>query len=451
MSSRVRSPSLPVAMLLAVSVLSLGARVAWLGSPCHAPCTTSTDHLLIFDEAYYVNAARVIAGIAPPAGANYATSPLGDDPNSEHPQLVKLVIAGSIELFGDGPLAWRLGSLLAGSLAILGMWALARAAGAGRWIAFGAAGLMAADNLLLVAGRIGTLDIYAVAGMVWAVALYLRGRRLAGGLVLAVAIACKEVAAYAALVVVAVEACAWLVRRPRPSPLAGARGAVTFCAAAAAGFVGLLAVMDRIAPPWDPQTGALVSGGVLGHIGRMITYASGQSSPHGPRGIASYPWEWLGDYKPIPYLGIDPARPSHGLVHDHPATLFLGMISPPIMLLALPALAVAAVRVWRGGRAPRCAGEAGGPAAEAGGEFAPGRAAEIGLAWFLATFLPFELLSLIWQRTSYLYYMVIVMPGIYLAVAALVARHRQRRALVMTWIAAVLIAVVVMYPFDPLL
>ena len=32
---------------------------------------------------------------------------------------------------------------------------------------------MAADNLLLVAGRIGTLDIYAVAAMIWAVAFYL--------------------------------------------------------------------------------------------------------------------------------------------------------------------------------------------------------------------------------------------------------------------------------------
>ena len=40
-----------------------------------------------------------------------------------------MVVAGAIELFGDGPLAWRLPSILLGSLAILGMFALVRAAG----------------------------------------------------------------------------------------------------------------------------------------------------------------------------------------------------------------------------------------------------------------------------------------------------------------------------------
>ena len=106
-------PRLPLALLVAVCLLSLGARGAWLSEPCRSPCRTASDRVLIFDERYYVNAARVIAGIEPPAGAPYAGTPLGDDPNAEHPQLVKLIIAGSIELFGDGPFAWRLGSLLA--------------------------------------------------------------------------------------------------------------------------------------------------------------------------------------------------------------------------------------------------------------------------------------------------------------------------------------------------
>ena len=33
-------------------------------------------------------------------------------------------MAGAIELFGDGPFAWRIGSLIFGTLAILGMYAL---------------------------------------------------------------------------------------------------------------------------------------------------------------------------------------------------------------------------------------------------------------------------------------------------------------------------------------
>ena len=119
----------PIAALVAVSVISLGARVAFLGSPCHRPCTSASAHVLVFDEAYYVNAARVIAGVKPPPGAHYAGSPAGDDPNAEHPQLAKVIVAGAIELFGDGPVAWRLPSILLGSLAILGMVAWVRADG----------------------------------------------------------------------------------------------------------------------------------------------------------------------------------------------------------------------------------------------------------------------------------------------------------------------------------
>ena len=68
-----------------------------------------------------------------------------------------------------------MGSIVFGTLAILGMFALVRWAGGGRWLALGAATLMAADNLMIVQGRIGTLEIYVVAAMVWSVALYLRG------------------------------------------------------------------------------------------------------------------------------------------------------------------------------------------------------------------------------------------------------------------------------------
>src|SRR5437764_247851 len=49
-------------------------------------------------------------------------------------------------------------------------------------LALGATTLMAADNLMIVQGRIATLEIYVVAAMVWSVALYLRGRPLLAGL-----------------------------------------------------------------------------------------------------------------------------------------------------------------------------------------------------------------------------------------------------------------------------
>ena len=161
----------------------------------------------------------------------------------------------------------------------------------------------------------------------------------------------------------------------------------------------------------------------------MLSYAAAQSSPHGPQGIASYPWEWLADYQPIVYLNIDPAQPAPGLYGIRPAVHFLGMISPPVLLLALPALALSALRLLRGG----------GTLLE-----------RLGIAWLIGTFIPFELLSLIWSRTSYLYYMVIVMPGIYILVAGLIARSRQRHKLIAAWSLLVIAAAIVMYPLTPL-
>jgi dolichyl-phosphate-mannose--protein O-mannosyl transferase len=441
MAARLRHPAAPLVLLAVVSVLSFGLRIAWIGDPCRSPCTTAADHTLVFDEVYYVNAARVIAGRQPPAGAPYAGSPAGVDPNSEHPQLAKLVIAGAIELFGDGPFAWRIGSILLGSIAILGMFALVRAAGGGRWAALAAASLMASDNLVLVHGRIGTLDIYALAAMVWGVTLYLRRRPVWAGVVLGIGACTKLVAPYALLVLVLMEC--YRVWTAGSTPRAAARQLGECSAAGVAVFFALLELLGWIAPPYDPNAQRKIGGGAFGHLGHMLSYAAKQTSPHGPQGIASYPWEWLGDYKPIVYLNIDPAHPAPGLRHIHPAVHFLGMISPPIMLAAVPGVVLAAWSLWRGRRSSALA------EAPAASDPAVGQPL-LAVGWFAGTWLPFELLSVIDQRTSYLYYMVIVMPGLYVAAVGLFARWRPRRWVVVGWGVLVVLAMIGMYPLAPI-
>jgi predicted membrane-bound dolichyl-phosphate-mannose-protein mannosyltransferase len=429
-----RSPSFPLWLLAALLIVSTLARVAWIGEPCRSPCRSPDDHILVFDETYYVNAARVIAGIHPPAGAPYADAPLYVDPNSEHPALAKLIIAGGIELLGDGPWAWRLPSVLLGTVAILGMFVLARAAGGGRWVALGAAALMAADNLLLVHGRIGTLDVPAVAGMIWAATLYLRGRPLLAGVLLGIAACAKEVAPYLLFSLVALELIRWL--RTRTDVVKRVIRLAVCAGATAVSFLVLLQLLGLIAAPYSPQSGKLVSGGAFGHLGHILSYAAHQTSPHGPRGIASYPWDWLVDYKWITYLQINPGHPTASLNMVEPAVHFLGMISPPILLLGLPALLWVAVWVCRR------------PLRDS--RWSPSEVGVVGLAWFLGTYLPFVFSSLLDSRTSYLYYMVIVMPGIYLAVADLVRRIGWDRKLVLVWMGSVLAAAVVMFPFTPL-
>jgi len=443
--ARLRSPAAPLLVLALVSLLSLGARTYELGQPCTLPCRTANDHTLVFDEAYYVNAARVIAHIRPPSGSHYDQSPLGTDPNAEHPQGAKLLMAGAIELFGDGPFAWRIGSVIFGSLAILGMYALVRAAGGGRWPAVGAAGLMAADNLMIVSGRIGTLDIYALAPMLFGAAFYLRGRLLPAVLMLALADCMKEVAPYALIVLALVEiGRVLLARRDRTLPaqwtLRRALGRFAVLAVGSfAGFILGLWVMGLIATPYADSAHQLITGGPFAHLWHIITYAEALTDPHGASGIASYPWQWLFDKGAITYLGVSAPLPGHaaGIL---PVCEFLGEISPPILALAIPALALCLVRL--AGRPRRIA-------ARSADEI---QLSLLALAWFFGTWGPYELQSAFEHRISYLYYMLSVMPGIYLAVTLLAGqmwrtRRAWARALTSTWAVSVIAFAVIMYPF----
>jgi dolichyl-phosphate-mannose--protein O-mannosyl transferase len=438
------SPRAPIIGLILVSLLSLGARAYKLDEPCQSPCTTANQHTMIFDEAYYVNAARVIVGIHPPHGDHYSASPLGTDPNAEHPQGAKLIVAAAIELFGDGPFAWRLPSLIFGSIALLGMYALVRSAGGGRWSALGAATLMAADNLLLVHGRIFTLDIYVVTMMIWGVAFYLQDRPVLAGIALAIGFCFKLVGPYALGTLALLELARLLVRRRDAGspPDWGPRGVIgrlvptVFTSVGV--FVGLLAIMGLIATPYADAEATLITGGPFQHIAHMFSYAAQQVSPGGPQGIASYPWQWLLDLKGILYLRINPSLPGQDFHAVHPVAAFWGMPSPAIMALGIPGLVFCLYRLLRRRR--------------------PGQSPEdqqlamLAVTWFIGTWVPFAVLSLVDQRTSYIYYMVIVMPGIYVAAtyaAALGWRLGRTwlRGLIGVWAFGVLVAVVLMYPF----
>ena len=360
----------PIIGLILVSLLSLGARAYKLDEPCQSPCNTANEHTMIFDEAYYVNAARVIVGIHPPKGDHYSASPLGTDPNAEHPQGAKLIVAAAIELFGDGPFAWRLPSLIFGSLALLGMFVLVRSAGGGRWSALGAATLLATDNLLLVHGRIFTLDIYVVTMMIWGVAFYLQDRPVLAGVVLAVGFCFKLVGPYALGTLGLLELARVFVRwRDPDSPpgwsLRGAIGRFVPTVFTSVGVcVGLLAIMGLIATPYADAEATLLNGGPFQHIAHMFSYAAQQVSPTGPQGIASYPWAWLLDLKGILYLRINPSLPGQDFHAIHPVVAFWGMPSPVIMapghagpgLLSVALCAPPASRPVRGGPA---AGDAG--------------------------------------------------------------------------------------------
>jgi dolichyl-phosphate-mannose-protein mannosyltransferase len=141
---------------------------------------------IYFDEVHYVTAARHLLELT--------------RFNPEHPLLGKEAIAGSIAVFGDKPLAWRLPSLLLGTI---GLFAFGRAlwwASERRFATIAGMILLATGFGWFIQSRIAMLDmVMAGFGMValWQFAAAVRGagharsRLAAAGLCLGLALGAK--------------------------------------------------------------------------------------------------------------------------------------------------------------------------------------------------------------------------------------------------------------------
>jgi len=120
-----------------------------------------------FDETHYVPAARSLLALIPA--------------NREHPLFAKEVIAASIALFGDHPIAWRTPSALAGALGLSAFGRLLWHVSHRRMASLFAMLLLASNFMWFVQSRIAMLDIFAASlalvGL-WQFAAALDGPRL---------------------------------------------------------------------------------------------------------------------------------------------------------------------------------------------------------------------------------------------------------------------------------
>jgi hypothetical protein len=447
LSGPLASPRAPLVLLGVVFLLGVGVRVWHLG----IPAASHPGQGYIFDEHYYVSAARVIAGLPTTKGEAYAgASPAGTDPNGEHPQLGKIVIAAGISVFGDNTSGWRITAVLFGAAAILLMYWLVRCAGGSAWLALGAAGLASADNLWLVHSRIAVLDIYVVPFMLAGAAFYLRRRPIVAGVLIGIGCCFKEFGAYAVLTLLLFELMRalrriWAKHRGelsepsvsfwrslvRPALLVIVTGFTYF---------SLLAVLDTIVTPYSgghpvdrAQAGVcdytLIWHDACNHFAFMNRYAS-ELVDHGhPQGIAAHPTDFWLDRKAITYFKVTRTVTVPGKAPISSALIwFRGEISRVLLITSWFALAL---NLW----------------------WAIRRRDDLSflvVAWALGTWLPPEAFNLIDDRTTYLYYMVVTMPALYLAVARLLGAFRITRWLIAPWIVLLLYDAVVLYPFRTL-
>lgn len=436
-----RNPRLPLILLGVVVALSVGARVFHLDIPSE----DRPGQGFVFDEKYYVNAARVIAAAPMNTTDTYAAaSPGGTDPNGEHPQLGKVLIAASIKVFGDNPIGWRITAVLFGTAALLLLYWVVRCLGGSDWLALGATAIAAADNLWLVHGRIAVLDIYCVPFMLAGLGFYLKRRPVVAGVLIGIGMCVKEFALYALFAILLLEAMRgvrWLLRRGDEAPdFKRLIRPAAMAATTVATFVGLLAVLDVAVPPYhDGHTvtahqsslcdSVPVVGNACNHIAFMNSYASKLRSPNGPQGIASYPWQFWGNVEPVDYYTVRSTVTVGKTVTEVNTVLaFRGEIQPVVLVTAWLGILLALYRAAR-------------------------LRDDMDLfvvAWIIATWLPAELASLFGQRTTYIYYMVVTMPALYVACARLLGSRRIPRWLVGVWVGALLAGFAITYPFRTL-
>ena len=400
----------PEQVLVLVLVGAFVLRAIWLTLP---------QGSLIFDEAYYVNAARVINGYPVPAGMAYADAPAGIDPNTEHPPLGKVLIALSMQLFGDNGFGWRIPSLIAGMITLLALYGIVRATGERKWLGVLAVSILALDNLTLVHSRIGVLDMLALAPILVGAWLALRRRYALAGVAFAIGALVKVTAGFAFLAFLIWEGLI-LYRRHK----AGERIAlpalrpilVTAGTYVAVGLAGLAALDLRYTSFKSP----------IDHIRQIFGYGINLRGGPGPGGIASNPWDWLVNGGRFDYLRVDvQVLANDQVVQAYPTVQFQAALNP-VLLGALPIVAL--FGLWLAARRGH-------------------RLATWSVIWFGANYLPFYLLVVFANRITYFFYILPAVPAMAALSAIFLLRARMPRLVTYGYLALLVLAAIAYFPF----
>lgn len=373
----------------------------------------------VFDEKYYVNAARVILGIPIPAGDPYIGQPAGMDPNHEHPPLGKVMIAASMRVFGNTPFGWRFPSILMGMLSILLLYGIVRAAGGDDWLGVLAATIFSLDNLVLVHSRIATLDIFLVGFFLLGAWAMLRGWPLLAGMAMALATLVKLTGVYGLLALLFLQAgmAFWEWRGTRTWP----RISLQTVGWLVAGFVPMVLIglwmLDLAVTPYHNP---------LDHLQFMTHYGFSLSRPGGPLNEESYPWQWLINDGQETYFFVNYRIFANGVfVGTRPDIAFRGAMNP-IILGAFPmGFAYSVWRAWR----------------------LKDKLSLWVVAWVTGVYLPFYPLSMGEHRISYLFYFLPTLPAVAVSLAQLLRQATLPRLVTWGYLAMVLVGFVGYFPF----
>ena len=144
---------------------------------------------LVFDEAYYVDAARDYLKFGVEVAEDGAEFVV-------HPPLGKWFIAAGIRLFGDNEFGWRISTAVAGTIAIVLIGLIAHRLFRSTFLTLLATFLATVDGLALVHSRTSLLDNFLTVLILAATYFFIRKNYLLSGIFLGLALSTKWSALY---------------------------------------------------------------------------------------------------------------------------------------------------------------------------------------------------------------------------------------------------------------
>lgn len=392
-------------------VISAALRLIWLDKP---------PGLLIFDESYYVNVARIILRLPQQPNVFPNAIPGIDSVNQEHPLLAKLLIALSMSIIGDNGWGWRIPSVVFGLLSIFVLYLLLKKTAKSPLIALMGTFLFSFDTLVFVHSRIATLDIFVLGFMLLGFYWYFSNRMNLSALGMALATLCKISGLYGILTLGAFHLGRELLSRGRKVDWQSLLSVFEkYAIVYLVSFIVLMAVLDFF---WAGYKNPFE------HLSHIYSYTFALRAPDVRKAtdIWSYPWEWLVDQVKIHYATVNVSVfTDHDVARTYPSVDFIGAMNPTIVFLTIPAMAYNVYRYH-----------------ETRSEFSL-----FMLAWFAMTYLPYFPAAIFGHRIMYIFYFLNTVPAVAASVAGMIVDQKPPRIIVVFYVAAVIIGFYMMFPF----
>ena len=300
----------------------------------------------------------------------------------EHPPLGRLLIAGGMAVFGDNPVGWRITPVLFGTAAIVLLYLVCRALKVPPKYSVLVSFLFATENLRFVQSSIAMLDVFGLTFMLAAFYTYLKEKYMTSGVFLALSALSKFTGVFAIPVI----GLHWLLtNRKRWLGFSFSLGIAPLV------YLSLLPILLYII--WGRWYNPVTETITMLRINSWSTFAIIDAD------LLSRPWEWLLNYRIITYW-VDPH--------------YMAMISPSIWAVTIPAMLYMIYKTLKGSSI-----------------------AAFSFSWFLGTYLLWIPISLITDRTSYVFYFLPTIGAVCLAVMVALYdisenTHRHKSALLRT-------------------